>query len=177
MQTSTSLSLTLTLAMLVGCRQIPPCQDCEDDAAEDDASMPDLPAPPDLPCGGADLLTDNLNCGTCGHECGVYYLDTPLEAGTCVDGICGPGWSTCVSEGTNGFMDCADVCGVFGYSCVPNGCAGHTGALFEIVGIDDTCDPVWGQPDAVIDGGCDAPIPWTGTSGYPRDVMCCCDVQ
>lgn len=175
MQTPTSLSLTLMLLLQAGCRNLPPCQEC-DDAAEDDAPTPDLPAPTDLPCGGADLLTDNLNCGACGHECGLWFPDTPLEAGTCVDGECGPGWTDCVSEGTNGFVNCADVCGVFGYECVPNACAGYTGVLYDVVGLDDVCGPLWeGRPFVAIDGGCDAPIPWMGE--YPRDVMCCCDVQ
>lgn len=176
MQAPTSISLTLIL-LLAGCRQIPPCQDCEDDAAEDDAPMSDLPAPPDLPCGGADLLTDNLNCGTCGHECGLWYPDTPLEAGTCVDGVCGPGWSDCLSDVSNA-SNCAEICALFEYSCVPNGCSGYTGAVYEIVGIDGVCGPIGsGPPDALIEGGCDAPIPWMSTSEWPREVMCCCDVQ
>lgn len=176
MRAPTSLLLPLTL-LLAGCRNLPPCQDCEDDAAEDDASMPDLPAVPDLPCGGADLMTDNLNCGTCGHECGLWFPDTALEAGGCVDGVCGPGWSNCFSEAAN-VGNCSDVCAAYELSCVPNGCAGYTGVLYDIVGIDDVCGPLWeGRQFVAVEGGCEAPIPWMDMNEYPREVMCCCNFQ
>lgn len=165
------------LLLLVGCRNLPPCQDCDDAAAEDDASMPDLPTPPDLPCGGADLLTDDLNCGTCGHACEVWYVDTVLETGGCVDGVCGPLWSHCFSEASN-VANCSDVCAAYELSCVPNGCAGHTGAMYEPAGLDDICGPITsGPPDLVLDGACDDPIPWMSMVENPREVMCCCDFQ
>ncbi|MBO4350660.1 MAG: choice-of-anchor L domain-containing protein [Proteobacteria bacterium] len=40
---------------------------------------PEEPTPTEIVCDGADLKTDPLNCGTCGHSCGE---------GTCHSGIC-----------------------------------------------------------------------------------------
>jgi hypothetical protein len=83
-----------------GCNA-PPCPDCEEPADVGDADGDgdgdgDEPLP-DLPCGGADLMTDNLNCGTCGHECGVWYEGTEYQAGACEQDECSrSGWFGCV---------------------------------------------------------------------------------
>jgi hypothetical protein len=88
-RTRTTLILTFVgVFAMSGCRDKPICLDCEEGAAEADDND-DTPLP-DLPCGGADLMTDNFNCGTCGHECQIWYDDTEYEAGSCNEGVCGP---------------------------------------------------------------------------------------
>lgn len=160
---------------MIACPGPLPCPDC-DTANDDDKGIGNDDAPlPDLPCGGADLETDNLNCGTCGHECPVWYVGTEYEAGTCHAGVCGPGWSSCVG-GVPPEDNCAEVCTGFGASCVPNGCSGYTGLLFEVL-FGEGCDPSSYTPAATMTGGCDEPIPWMTTGDYPREVSCCCDHQ
>jgi hypothetical protein len=61
---STTLTALLLFLSIAGCRGPLPCTGCEEQG--EDESPPD-----DLPCGGADLMTDNLNCGACGNECAV----------------------------------------------------------------------------------------------------------
>jgi hypothetical protein len=160
--------LVIALLTLAGCRDELPCPDCNDVADET--------PPTDLPCGGADLMTDNLNCGSCGHECALWWPETEVGAGFCVDGVCGPGWSDLSAE-SNLLATCADVCTAFGQSCVSNGCAGYTGILFNVNFDSTCCFPPESPPVAVIEGDCNAPIPWTSTSEDPREVMCCCDFQ
>jgi hypothetical protein len=158
------------------CRGKPTCLDCgEDIAAEDD----DAPPVPDLPCGGADLMTDNLNCGTCGHECQIWYDDTKYEAGTCTAGACGRGgWSDCIPESVNDlWITCSDVCNALNRTCVSNGCAGLTGLMFAVNFDGWGCDAYSYEPAATISGGCDEPIPWMSTGEKSRDVQCCCDYQ
>lgn len=114
MNNKTTAIFCLTLLGLTGCRNdVVPCTDC--DANQDD----DAPLP-DLPCGGADLMTDNLNCGSCGSECALMYEGTPYEAGTCKMGECGPLWADCLPE-LPMFVTCADVCAGYDLSCV--GCS------------------------------------------------------
>ncbi len=69
------LALGLVLA---ACRPGQPCPSCEDDEAEL-GDVADVPA--DLPCGGADLQTDDFNCGECGNICTVKADGTDYEAG------------------------------------------------------------------------------------------------
>lgn len=173
MKNKTILDCALVLLILASCGgHVVPCTDCEaDDAADQD----DAPVP-DLPCGGADLMTDNLNCGSCGNECIVWYEDTPYAAGICTQGVCGPGWTDCVPESMN-YSSCADVCELLGQSCVANGCAGYTGMLYGVNLDGWGCDPNNGDPGKVIAEGCDAPIPWMTTGDNPLEVMCCCDFQ
>lgn len=173
---------TLMVAFLVGgtlaCRASVPCSDYNgvaDDKANDDEDM-QLPDLPDLPCGGADLKTDNLNCGTCGHECILWFEETQYAAGTCAGGVCGPGWSNCAPGGPNPYPNCAVVCEGLGQSCVPNGCSGYTGMLFGVL-FGWGCGPDESEPSATMMGECDEPIPWEKVEEDPPHVMCCCDFQ
>lgn len=150
------------------------CRGTEDDGTDEDQQEAgenqeeeegDLP---DLPCGGADLMTDNHNCGTCGHECPVWYEGTEWEAGSCKDGECGPVWSTCVPE--FGTANCEEVCKGFGQTCVANGCSGLTALLYG-VGLEG-CDMA--QVYDTMEGACDEPIPWMSTVEWSTEAKCCC---
>jgi hypothetical protein len=169
--TRTTLILTLVITLsMSACRDKPTCLDCgEDVVAEgnDDTPMPDLP------CGGADLMTDNFNCGTCGHECGLYYEETEYEAGTCTAGVCGPVWSSCLPKTI--YENCSEICIALGKTCVPNACAGLTGILFYVNFDGWGCDGYSYEPAATISGGCEEPIPWMVTGDNSRHVQCCCD--
>jgi hypothetical protein len=160
------------------CRGKPTCLDCEDAAeAEDNDASPlsDLPPLPDLPCGGADLLTDNLNCGTCGHECGLWYVGTEYEAGTCKEGECGPVWSSCIAESINGdWVTCSDICLALGENCMANGCSGLTGMMFDVI-FGNGCGDF--PPIVTLTGGCNQPIPWMTPTENHIEVACCCDFQ
>jgi hypothetical protein len=65
----TAFTLSLT-----GCRGALPCPDCD----PDDDPMAEG-AVPDLPCGGADLQTDALNCGSCEQFCWDRPLDRRVQ--------------------------------------------------------------------------------------------------
>jgi hypothetical protein len=172
--TTTRTTLILTFVGMLGmsaCRDKPTCLECEEAAAEDDGTPV-----PDLPCDGADLMTDNLNCGTCGNECGLYYPGTAYEAGGCREGVCGPGWSGC--EPADAFdpeENCSEICSGLGQSCVPNGCAGLTGMMYDVL-FGEGCDPTR-SPVVELSGGCDEPIPWTTPTENTIEVMCCCDFE
>lgn len=171
---------TITLALVAlldmpGCRT-QPCGDCDiaQDAGDDDDDDAPLLDLPDFPCGGADLMTDNLNCGACGHACIVDYPGTKYEAGICTAGACGPNWSDCAYE-TGLWNTCAELCAAYEVSCVSNGCSGHTGLLFELFFEDPCAYPDDTPPVATMTGACDQPIPWMSAGEYPRQVMCCCE--
>jgi hypothetical protein len=167
------LSFFALLASATGCRNGPlPCPDCDDQA--DDDSLPDLPPPDDLPCGGADFMNDSYNCGSCGSECTLWYEGTDWEAGTCIDGVCGPQWKTCIGEGSQA-NTCDEICGSTGLTCVANGCSGMTAMLFDVFSFG-SCgpDPDLGGPDGTMTGPCNEQIPWLTTIETSRQVMCCC---
>jgi hypothetical protein len=147
------------------CRGPLPCPDC-DDAADD--MQEDLP--PDLPCGGADLMTDLYNCGSCGNDCSQRFSHTQWVDGSCQDGVCGgAGWMEC--EGEYYGSTCEELCAGPGVKCVANGCSGYTALLFWGGGDFDVCDV---PPYATMDGACDEPIPWEGEYWDGTQVMCCC---
>jgi hypothetical protein len=174
--TTTRAILMLSLLGVFGisaCRDKLPCPDCDEEVAAEDND--DTPLP-DLPCGGADLMTDNLNCGTCGHECVLYYAETEYEAGTCTAGVCGPGWSNCAPE-SDLWENCSDICIALGETCVSNGCAGLTGMMFTLNIDGGGCGVPEYTPVEIMSGGCDQPIPWMDTGENPRHVECCCDFQ
>jgi hypothetical protein len=85
--------LILLSVIAAACHDPQPCPDC-DEQAEGEAE--EGPPPLDLPCGGADFMTDNLNCGSCGNACTVWWEGTDWEAGSCAEGVCGPEWRTCL---------------------------------------------------------------------------------
>jgi hypothetical protein len=155
-----------------GCRDPMPCPDCDDGA--DDMPVDDMPETmvPDLPCGGADLLTDPRNCGGCGDNC-LEYPGTEWEVGSCQMGVCrGPTWGTCSNEAWG--ATCEELCAVEDRSCVAKGCSGHTALVFRNEGDFDACRIPDDEPDATMDGPCDEPIDWTYESGFPTQVLCCC---
>ena len=146
-----------------------PCPDCDaDDQAADDSDPV-----PDLPCGGADLLTDDYNCGSCGNECPVALRGEEWEAGGCVQGECGPTWSDCSPSGFG--ETCNEVCEPWG-ACVPQGCSGGYTAMLINVGLD-ACNPL-GGPDGTMTGPCDEPIPWeVNEDGEATHALCCCKYE
>lgn len=154
-----------------GCHTPAPSPDCMIEQEDGD----DATELPDLPCGGADLMTDNLNCGTCGHECLLWDPGTDYEAGTCSAGVCGPGWSDCLSD-LYALNTCAEICAAFEVACVPKGCSGYTGLLYQVL-FGEGCDPYVEPPVATMTGSCNEPIPWMTPSDYPLHTMCCCDFQ
>ena len=170
---STSQTITLLLtatAVLTGCRNMLPCPDCDDQAEAVDLPHEDEAPLPDLPCGGADFMTDSHNCGSCGNECPLWYEGTDWEAGTCVQGECGPRWTTCTS-GEGIFNTCGELCSSGGLTCFAGGCSGFT-ALLTRVGFDGNCRPI--PPDRTMTGSCDEPIPWEHTIEWDLHVKCCC---
>jgi hypothetical protein len=189
--TTKSYQLLFILPVLVGCRQPLPCTDCgADDKANDDADEPDpdLPPPSDLPpCGDVDLLTDNENCGVCGHECTVrepLWRGGPggvqRDHGTCQDGTCSPTWSWCLY--TFQGETCNSLLGTFGLTCT-TGCAAmgeDNLAAIMMVFVDElfpaTCSYAAsaGTFDETypLDVGCDDPLPW-----QPFSIVWCCAEQ
>lgn len=166
-----------TFVLLLGaCQPRLPCPDCDDDAAE---QPEDLPVEiPDLPCGGADLQTDDANCGECGNMCWVRGTGE-YEAGHCSAGVCGPSWVTqdWVEPSP---LTCDDVCGeVLGgpLSCWANGCAGLTGLVCESV-VGQGCDIFPGGSGPLLaefTGSCSETLPWPDTqAGGVRVAVCCC---
>jgi hypothetical protein len=153
----------------MACRDPIPCSDCDDSVADmEEGPTPDLL--PDLPCGGADLQTDPLNCGTCGNDC-LWFAGTEWEAGACESGECvGPGWSGCLWEAFG--PTCGAICTGSGATCVAGGCSDYTALLIHVGGIDVNCDIPSVTPYATMNGPCDEPIPYEddGTT-Y---VICCC---
>jgi hypothetical protein len=152
--------------LLIGCGQPLPCPDCN---SEDDEAIPDLP------CGGADLQTDDFNCGMCGNECVVYRAGTDYEAGNCREGRCGPHWYNkqypLADAGNLPKASCQDVCAEHSVSCVVQGCSGKTGYMCHIG--DDfspACTPIdW-------TGLCTAHVPWPDFGGSVIPVLyCCCE--
>jgi hypothetical protein len=169
-RTRITLILTLFGALVTSaCRDKPTCFDCED--ADDDDDIP----VPDLPCGGANLMTDNLNCGACGYECALQYEGIEYEAGACNDGQCGPHWSDCLFGSSDGLSNnCSDICARFGSTCVANGCSGKTGMMTHVY-FDELCR--YFPPLATLTGGCDEPIPWMIPVEDQLRVSCCCHIN
>jgi hypothetical protein len=170
-------ALSLSFALVLGataCRGPVPCPDCDD--AADDMQADDMPenAVPDLPCGGADLLTDPRNCGSCGYDCRLFP-DTEWEVGSCQMGACiGPTWGICIGELYG--ATCGELCAVEDRSCVAKGCSGNTALVFWNEADFDACRIPDDKPSATMDGPCDEPIAWEQGFGFPTQVLCCCAV-
>jgi hypothetical protein len=164
--------LILLSVTIAACHDPQPCPDCDEHA--DEAEAEEGPPTPDLPCGGADFMTDNLNCGSCGNACTVWWEGTDWEGGACAQGVCGPGWPTSCTNGTGGANTCKEICANHGWTCVANGCSGLTAMLFD-VSFGWGCDPDPDGPDRTMTGSCDEQIPWMSDDpGFTREVMCCC---
>lgn len=136
---------------------------------------------PDLPCGGADLQTDDFNCGECGKVCAVKAGGTEYEVGGCVAGVCGANtW-----KGQEWLeptpLTCAEVCAKASFgelSCQVNGCS-------ELALTAFVCESIFGQPCLLagsvervmseFSGACDEPLPWPDAiEEGTRNVFCCC---
>jgi hypothetical protein len=162
----------LSLALLVhatACHGTLPCPDCDEQAdAEDEQEDGPLP---DLPCGGADLMTDNLNCGSCGNECTVVFEGLEWEGGSCQAGECGPVWLPCLPSGLD--ATCGELCASYESTCIANGCSGLTGLLLAVTEFG-----VCLEPSSIIKtmaGACDEPIPWNEDEfNY---ASCCCGAE
>jgi hypothetical protein len=157
---------------LAACRPGQPCPSCGEDGADDSQPADMAEEIPDLPCGGADLQNDDLNCGECGSVCWTQGAGA-YEAGGCVEGACGPTWEgQAWPEPTP--LTCADVCGTS--ACHADGCAGLTGFVCESI-LGQPCGTVGSGGDPLLDisGPCDAPISWPDViDGGDRGVYCCC---
>ena len=156
----------LVFLPLMACHDPLPCPGCDEAADDTDEAEP----LPDLPCGGADLMTDNDNCGSCGNQCSIWHEGTNVEAGGCADGKCGPYWTQCLTySGDN----CTEVCAEFDRTCVAQGCAGLTAALYE-VGLEGGCQ-IGLTPFREMKGSCDEMIPWGTSIEGTIQAMCCCE--
>jgi hypothetical protein len=170
-----SVFLAFAVSGAAACRGPMPCPNCDDSADDMQADDVQEDPVPDLPCGGADLMTDPLNCGVCGNNC-LWFPGTDWEVGSCEMGECnGPYWDSC--EWSVAGATCGEICEspISSLKCVAGGCSGHT-ALLNWLGSDfASCDVASFPPYATMDGSCDEPIPWEddgqGSSTY---VMCCC---
>ena len=167
---------SLAVVFLAACRPGQPCPSCEDagDDGDETADIPDVAEPiPDLPCDGADLQTDDDNCGECGNECWVNGAGD-YRVGGCVDGACGPVWWGKQWLGPDG-SSCADVCAETGLSCRADACAGLTGFVCEAA-FDAPCDTfTFGSaPFAEVTGSCTEPIDWPEQALGQIKLYCCC---
>lgn len=163
----THLLIIVAALLTTACKPTP----CDDSCAEAQDQGEDDGTPTDLPCGGADLLTDNDNCGFCGNECELSLAQTAYEAGGCEGGVCGLRWGPCQPGGDQ--ADCNEACAQLGQQCVAGACGGFTGLVFNLSGGDfSSCTDV--EPYAVLSGTCDEPIPWILNDLPPR-VRCCCE--
>lgn len=171
------LPISLVLVTLA-CRPPQPCGDGCDDAAEGTSEELDLPPPGDLPCGGADLMTDNLNCGSCGNECYVQDLhgfgDSWDAGGSCKEGKCGPVWSGCDGD-TN--STCREILAAQGLEC-GTGCNAKTpGATMLYFDLSETLGGAcWVQSSPIeYSLGCDDPLPWN--PDHVAELVACCAAQ
>jgi hypothetical protein len=174
MNRPTTFLAALLVLTLAGCRGALPCPDCDPD---DDPMAED--AVPDLPCGGVDLQTDPLNCGSCGLECPVLYADTEYAVGQCNDGVCGgPYW---YEEAYYEFpfvypaISCAEICANDSRTCVERGCSGKTGYM---------CGYLWQEGCLNAEfplmigwtGGCTENVSWPEFDLSLQPALgCCCD--
>jgi hypothetical protein len=175
-----SSALILVLS-LVACRPGQPCPTCEDVAGDDPVA--DLNSLTDLPCAGADLETDHLNCGACGNECTLRFSSSKYGVGTCEEGECDPAnWAPMEwPEPTP--LTCDELCGSYvdledePASCVARGCSGLTALVCSSI-MGESCQVFWGElADLEFAGACDEPIPWPDivNDSSLRVVYCCCE--
>lgn len=140
------LTTFLACAYLTRCGPAQPCadNDCGDDLADGS------------PCGGADLPTDNNNCGECDNVCEVNFEDTPYAAGGCQNGECGVQWGFCDQQR---YETCEDFCEAFQMTCRLQACGGRTGLVLSGNPFMPGCLRLR-QPYGEMAGSCDEPIPW-----------------
>lgn len=127
------------------------------------------------PCKGIDVMTDPLNCGSCGRTCVVPHGTAACSAGECTVGACDLGFADCDGDVETGCelpdacdegAGCMTACGSTGALSCANSCAPSCTVPAEICNaLDDDCD-----------GACDqGPIPgcrvgvhraYNGTNGH-----------
>ena len=124
-------------------------------------------------------MTDDLNCGSCGHECYIqdlHGLGDPWDAGgSCNEGTCGSVWSGCDNDE---YPTCRKLLEAQGLEC-GTGCNAMTpGATvlyfdFEEFG-GGSC---WLQmsPTEEYSLGCDDPLPWD--PDHEAESVACCAAQ
>ena len=170
MKRSALIQIFILSLSACGVRQT--CPSCEDGA--DDEPPADMAEEiPDLPCGGADLQNDDLNCGACGNICWPHGAGG-YEVGGCVEGACSPTWEGEAWPDPTP-LTCNDVCGTL--TCRANACAGLTGFVCEMV-LGAECEARGGPGPQLLDlsGPCDESIPWPDLIvGGERVVYCCCE--
>lgn len=160
------------LVSLGGCRDPLPCSDCD---VGDEQPIADFPSS-DLPCGGADLLTDDLNCGSCDVECLVVYPETDYEAGHCSERQCGPLWYEELYPAVPPnppAVTCDQLCAQRSATCVEQGCSGKTAFSCGLV-FGSGCDLT--SPGALDwTGPCSEEVPWFSFDpGVQPKLGCCC---
>ncbi len=171
-------SYILTL-QIVACNR--PSADGESDSEGLTAEGQEEGTVTDLPCGGADLQTDDLNCGACGNECYSMWPETEYAAGECVNGSCSPRWTGWFGHlPPPDIRTCEQICAYGNIPCVPRGCSGMTALVCgEYTEWSNRCD--LGDPahHAMIEfsGECDEPVPYPKDTDdyYLIDFACCCD--
>lgn len=171
-----SPTLVLLMLSLVACSPGKPCPTCEDVADED--PIVDFGSVSDLPCGGADLENDHLNCGACGNECSLRFSE--YGVGSCREGECDPAdWEPWEWPEVPAQLTCDQVCSdqfTGPESCVTRGCSDLTALVCGSI-IGQPCQLFYGQlADLEFGGACDEPIPWPVEveSGSPV-IYCCCE--
>ena len=130
------------------------------DAGTLDGDSGELPPPEcvagEVACGSvcADLDSDPSNCGQCGRSCVIPQAIAACEAGECAMAGCDPGYSDCDGELVSGCevavdcqegASCATACGSQGTVDCTDVCAGGGGpaclAPAEVCNVgDDDCD-------------------------------------
>ncbi len=164
------LNQAVACSLLIGvgaCGSPPLCTDCDVSDADVDSEEGEE-APGDLPCGGADLQTDDKNCGSCGSRCYVWYSGTEWEAGGCVAGECAPLWTDCES----GFATCAERCAQTDQPCIEGGCAGVSGFFVDVLAFDGCNPPALFKTPLE---SCDDEIDWNKDDlEVVRQALCCC---
>ncbi len=114
---------------------------------------------PEIECDGACVnpLTDDLNCGECGHACIIEG-----GVGACIEGSCTPRLSECIDWGNP--IPCNEVCAQIEATCVATGCLGGTYVTYNIIE-----DCLAHDPNGVLADPCTEPdIPSNGA------YRCCC---
>ncbi len=107
----------------------------------------------------ADVRSDLMHCGSCGHVCAFANATGTCSTGSCVLGACAAGYQNCDGDPSNGCE--ADVassttsCGACGRACVaPNGVSGCTAGVCGLL----ACNPGWANCNTVATDGCEVAL-------------------
>ncbi len=138
-----------------------------------------MPPTTDLPCGGADLMTDDLNCGSCGHECHIqdedpFMSDEWRGGGHCMNGQCGSWWGPC---GGDTYSTCREILEAQGLEC-GTGCKAKTpGTTVVYFDVSESLGAFCWRAGYPIEYslGCDDPLPWN--PDHAAEGVTCCAAQ